>query len=190
MSPFKDQLNNTDEELIARFLETGNNFFIGELYKRYTHLVFGLCLKYLKEEVAAEDMVMNIFEKLLMKLKTEKIEFFKSWLYIVAKNECLMCLRKAGRSSMFSVDEKKLEVVMENDQDLHLNGEQREQVLQALEKGISELNEGQRICIELFYLKEKSYNEVSAETGYSLNEVKSYIQNGKRNLKNYLTRNE
>lgn len=188
MSPFKDQLANTDEELLSRFRETGNNFFIGELYKRYTHLVLGLCIKYLKDEEAAKDMVMNIFEKLLTRLKEEEIQFFKSWLYIVAKNECLMYLRKQESAAHINLDEKKFSAVMESGELSHLNSEpDKEEILKALENGITMLNEGQKICIELFYLKEKSYQEVADETGFTLNEVKSHIQNGKRNLKNILT---
>lgn len=191
MSPFKDQLSNTDEELLARFLETGNNFFFGELYKRYTHLVLGLCMKYLKDEEQAKDMVMTIFEKLLLKLPSEKVEYFKSWLYIVAKNECLMYLRKSKGSMQLKFSENNYHDVMENDGHAHLNEEHdKEEILKALENGITQLNEGQKVCIELFYLKERSYVEVAQETGYSLNEVKSHIQNGKRNLKSYLSSNE
>jgi RNA polymerase sigma-70 factor (ECF subfamily) len=83
------------------------------------------------------------------------------------------------------------EGVMENDEGMHLNQEdEKERMLKALENGVQLLNDHQRKCIELFYLKEKSYQEVAEQTGFSLNEVKSHIQNGKRNLKNYLSSHE
>jgi RNA polymerase sigma factor (sigma-70 family) len=188
LSPFKDQLSNTDEELISRFKETGNNFFMGELYKRYTHLVFGLCMKYLKDEDASKDMVMDIFEKILLRIHKEEISFFKSWLYIVAKNECLMKLRKADYTVQI---ENVSGALMENGEGVHLNEEEnKEAVLRALEKGVQMLNDNQKKCIELFYLQQRSYQEVADHTGFSLNEVKSHIQNGKRNLKNYLSNND
>lgn len=190
MSPFKDQLTDSDETLLSRFRETGSNFFIGELYKRYTHLVFGSCMKYLKDEESAKDMVMQVFEKLLTRLQTEQVDHFKSWLYIVTRNECLMHLRKAERTSTVRMNEENFSGVMENGSVEHLNEESREAILSALEKGVKLLNENQRVCIELFYLQEKSYQEVADLTGYTMNEVKSHIQNGKRNLRNFILKND
>ena len=78
--------------------------------------------------------------------------------------------------------------VVENEPVNHLQeAEDKEFVLHYLKEGIGELKDEQRECIELFYLKECSYAEVASMTGFSLKEVKSHIQNGKRNLKNYIT---
>lgn len=189
MSPFKDQLTDTDEVLIARYRESGHSFFFGELYKRYTHLVFGLCMKHFRDEEESKDMVMNIFEKLMHKLQTEDVKHFKSWLYIVAKNECLMQLRRNKKLETNPLFEEKTGDLMESGDVMHLNEETgKEEILQMMEAGIKMLSEGQKICIELFYLQQKSYQEVSDMTGYTVNEVKSHIQNGKRNLKIQLSR--
>lgn len=180
----------TDKELIMEYKNTQNNLFVGILYKRYSHLVLGLSLKYLKDEDEAKDAVMQVFEKLMRELLRHNVEYFKSWLYSFSKNHCLMIIR-----SQQSKLKKEIELqihadsFMETETELHLNKEiEKEKQFTLLEKAISELNEDQRRCIELFYLKEKSYIEISEATGYTLNEVKSFIQNGKRNLKIKLER--
>ncbi len=173
-----------DSDLINEYQQNGNKVIVGIIYKRYSHLVFGLCMKYLKNEEEAEDMVINIFTKLLDDLAKHKVEYFKSWLYTYSKNSCLMHLRSAQSKLKKDLEyQQSMKVLMENDPDEHLNAKDKEVQLTALEKAIEELSEEQRICIRMFYLREKSYQEIAAETGYSLNNVKSFIQNGKRNLK-------
>lgn len=178
-----------DDVLIAGYKSTGDNIYIGELYKRYAHLVFGVCLKYLKDEASAQDMAMEVFEKLLTDLKHHEVQNFKSWLYMVAKNQCLMLLRKQKgkepvelKTNLGDEDEAMEKDIAEHLEDVDL----KETQLQHLEEGITTLNHEQKICVELFYLQHKSYVEVAAITGYDLKQVKSYIQNGKRNLKIYL----
>jgi RNA polymerase sigma-70 factor (ECF subfamily) len=180
-----------DSELIAKYKETGNNSYVGELFKRYSHLVFGVCMKYLKDSDNSKDAVMQIFEKLLTDLNKHTIDNFKSWLYSVAKNHCLMQLRNQQIQVSFQDTIKNNNVVMEMEYNLHHTHENNKELdLNNLEKAIGELNSNQKICIELFYLKEKCYQEVSEITGYSMNEVKSHIQNGKRNLKIILSQQD
>lgn len=181
----------SDNELIAEYKNTKNNVFVGILYKRYSHLVLGLSLKYLKDEDEAKDAVMQIFEKLLSDLLKFNIEYFKSWLYTFSKNHCLMIIRTKQSKLKKEIDlQRHADSFMETETNSHLNKtEEKEIQYTLLEKAIEELNEDQRKCIKLFYLKERSYNEIVDETGYSLNEVKSFIQNGKRNLKIKLEKN-
>jgi len=165
--------------------------FVGILYKRYAHLVLGLSLKYLKDEDEAKDAVMQIFEKLLSDLLKHNVEYFKSWLYTFSKNHCLMVIRTKQSLLKKEIElELHADSFMETNNQLHLNSNNdKEKQYQALEKAITELNTEQKQCIELFYLQNKSYQEISDITGFSLNEVKSFIQNGKRNLKLKLERN-
>jgi RNA polymerase sigma-70 factor (ECF subfamily) len=181
----------SDNELITEYKNTKNNVFVGVLYKRYSHLVLGLSLKYLKDEDEAKDAVMQIFEKLLSDLLKFNIEYFKSWLYSFSKNHCLMIIRTKQSKLKKEIDlQIHADSFMETETNSHLNkAEEKEIQYTLLEKAIDELNEDQRKCIKLFYLKERSYNEIVDETGYSLNEVKSFIQNGKRNLKIKLEKN-
>ncbi|MBI3520496.1 MAG: sigma-70 family RNA polymerase sigma factor [Bacteroidetes bacterium] len=181
----------SDNELITEYKNSQNNVLVGVLYKRYAHLVLGLSLKYLKDEDEAKDAVMQIFEKLLSDLLKHNIDYFKSWLYTMSKNHCLMIIRSKQSRLKKEIDlQIHADSFMETETDLHLNktGEKEKQYT-LLEKAINELNEDQKRCIELFYLKEKSYNEIVEITGYSMNEVKSFIQNGKRNLKIKLEKN-
>lgn len=179
----------SDNELISAYKKTDNNSLVGELYKRYSHLVYGVCLKYLKNEDEAKDAVLQIFENLLEDLKKHDIANFKSWLHSVARNHCLMFLRKQ-QTIQKRVNE--YEATYEHEESFNTpfmvhDKEEKELMLTKLEEAITLLKEEQRICIELFFLKEKCYNEVAEITGYELKKVKSYIQNGKRNLANIMS---
>jgi len=179
LSKYKDH---SDSQLINNFLESGDNVFVGELYKRYGHLVLGLCIKYLKDKDEAEDAVMTIFGQLLNDLKKHKVEYFKSWLYTYSKNYCLMQLRKKQNQLKKELDVKENEIfLMDYNNIEHLN--EKEQQISLMQSALNELNKEQKECLELFYLSNKSYTEIVTITGYNSNEVKSHIQNGKRNLK-------
>jgi RNA polymerase sigma factor (sigma-70 family) len=174
--------SHTDLQIITEFVSSGDNNLVGILYKRYGHLVLGLALKYLKNSDDAQDAVVQIFTDLIADLKKHRITYFKSWLYVYSKNFCLMELRK--RQSLL-----KKELEMKDNRDLimdfsdpaHLKEKEEQIVL--LEQTIETLNDEQRKCIRLFYIENKSYHDITAITGYTANDVKSYIQNGKRNLK-------
>lgn len=176
-----------DLDLVSLYKDTGDNKIIGELFQRYTHLVLGVSMKYLKDEDKAQDAVMQVFEKMLVDLKRHTItENFKGWLYMVAKNNSLMMLRGEKNIREKQKELKKDSVtLMESSYLLHLDNENdKEVVLTMLEDCIKKLNEQQKMAVELFFIQEKCYNEVAEETGFTMLEVKSYIQNGKRNLKN------
>jgi RNA polymerase sigma factor (sigma-70 family) len=179
----------SDEDLIRSFRTTQNNIYLSELFNRYTHLVFGVCMKYLKSEEESKDAVMQIFENLMVSLHKQDVENFKGWIYSVSKNHCLMFLRKSRSTERVKTEyqENIRQEIMESEDIFHLhNKSDPEEKIPYLQKAIEKLNEEQRRCIELLYLQDKSYQEVAMITGYSLKQVKSYIQNGKRNLKNYL----
>lgn len=172
----------TDADLIAKYQRSGKLDVLAALYQRYMNLVYGVCLKYFDED-ASKDAVMQIFEELIGKLKVHEVQNFKSWLHVLSRNHCLMKLRsmKNRESKQVSIDDN---LVMENGEiPHHDHGTSLEDNLQAMEKCLETLPEEQKRSVDLFYLQEKSYREVSALTGYDMNKVKSYIQNGKRNLK-------
>lgn len=170
--------NITDQELLEKFYADNNNEWLGILLQRYTLLLFGVSMKYLKNEDEAKDAVQQIFLKAITELSKYRVSYFKSWLYMVAKNYCLMKLR----DKQVNVDIDKVQVSAEETQKQeHID---KDKVLSAMEACLGELNEEQKRCVTLFYLHKKSYQEIADETGYSILQVKSYIQNGKRNLKN------
>lgn len=179
----------SDEDLVHRYRNSHKTTYIGELYQRYTHLVFGVCLKYLKNETEAEDATMQVFEKLIADLKKHHVVKFKPWLHTVVKNHCIGEFRKGAIEGKHTIKLKyELNQFMENEEVDHLQeAEDKTFVVKHLKEGMDALKEEQRTCIELFYLKECNYTEIANVTGFGLSEVKSYIQNGKRNLKNYIT---
>ncbi len=181
--------SHTDEELVERYQASADPELVGELFHRYQHLVFLVCMKYLKDSVEAEDVSMQIFEKLMVDLQKYQVRKFKPWLHTVTKNQCLIFLEKQKRDR--NRQERLAETEsnrMENGADSYLptDAQLHEAQLQEMEAALALLNLPQRKCLELFYLQQKSYQEVSDATGYSMKQVKSYIQNGKRNLKKHL----
>ncbi len=183
----------SDQEIIAWYREDRDPEWIGILFERYTHLVLGICLKYLKSEEDSKDAVMQIFENLMDDLVNHRVDHFKSWLYTLTRNHCLMQLRKIRTVNRYHEAEliKLRESIMESADKMHLNNERElDHMLEALSSGIAMLSKEQSKCIELMYLKEKSYKEIASLTGYNLKQVKSYIQNGKRNLQKILNRGD
>ena len=175
-----------DADLLKQYHREQNQQILAELYLRYADLVYGVCMKYLEDQEAAKDAVMNIYQELVEKAKNHTIDNFKSWLYVVAKNHCLMELRKNKRlpvvpfdgQSMQSEDFSHLESVME-----------KEQQLDRLEICIERLNDEQKQTVKMFYLQNKCYNEITTATGFDWNKVRSLVQNGRRNLKNCMEEN-
>ncbi|MCX2478698.1 sigma-70 family RNA polymerase sigma factor [Pedobacter sp. MC2016-15] len=179
----KDQ---DDAVLLAQYKSTGSLELLGVLYSRYMPLVYGVCLSYFKDEEASKDAVMQIFEELVLKLRLHEVKNFKSWLHVLTRNHCLMALRKLAKQDTVSIED----VFVENADFVHLDIEDtKETQLTIMEKCMDTLPEEQKISVDLFYLQEKCYKEVADITGYEMLKVKSYIQNGKRNLKNCIEKN-
>jgi RNA polymerase sigma factor (sigma-70 family) len=171
-----------DLELLTQYRKSNDARCVGELYRRYSHLAFGVCMKYLKNSTESEDAVMEIFEKLHLDLRKVEVEHFKSWLYTVARNHCLMKLRKAGLDVSYPDEMPQTPQYQEDTEDF----ENKERLIAALENSLSTLKIEQKQCIEMFFLQDKSYKLIVQETGFSLNDVKTHIQNGKLNLKKSL----
>lgn len=180
-----EQENLTDEELLKRYCDSGELVYFVEAYKRYMPLMYGVALKYLKRPEDAQDAVMQLFEELVVKIKEVEIQSFKAWLYTCIRNNCLMEIRKRSKNLSVSLDDS----FMEFCDDFHLTvvseSENREE---SLRECVESLPEKQRISVKYFFFDELSYKEVEERTGFSLKMVKSFIQNGKRNLKLCLER--
>ncbi|MCU0353913.1 MAG: sigma-70 family RNA polymerase sigma factor [Cytophagales bacterium] len=174
-----------DAELLRQYRETGDLQVLGELYERYMHLVFGVCLKYLRDDDESKDATMQVFEKLVTDLRIHEVKHFASWLHTLVRNHCLMILRSRQNGIVHETIRLADDNDVEFDIALHQE-EDDEQRLTRLEEGLHELPEEQRQCLHLFYIEQKSYKEISDLTGYDFKQVKSYLQNGKRNLKIYI----
>jgi len=182
MSVFKASVRydeQADLALLKSYRENGDLSVLAQLYQPYMPLVYGVCLKYLKDEDLCKDAVMQLFDELIEKVKKHEIKQFRGWLYVLTRNHCLMQLRSAKKINMVPVDE-----VMENTFVLHPDTNKAdEETIEALEHCMQKLPTAQKQSVNLFYYDNKCYKEIAEQTGYTLNEVKSYIQNGKRNLK-------
>ncbi len=168
----------SDQELLEKFKRDQDNLWLGILLQRYTLMLLGVCMKYLKDEESAKDAVQQVFLKVITELQKYPVDYLKSWLYTIARNHCLMQLR--DKTQLISVSEG---MNLADDSIADFTSFDKEQTLIHLEVSINELNAPQKTCVTLFYLQKKSYQEIVDSTGFSLLQVKSYIQNGKRNLK-------
>jgi RNA polymerase sigma factor (sigma-70 family) len=167
----------TDQEILKHFYADHDNEWLGILLERYTMLLYGVSIKYLKNQEEARDAVQQIFLKAITELHKYEVAYFSSWLYMIAKNHCLMLLRNPRRGIFI---EQISEPVFEKEDPDPMKDEL---LLKDLAEALKHLHPEQQTCVRMFYLERKSYQSIAQETGYSLLQVKSYIQNGKRNLR-------
>lgn len=180
----KNQLS--DADLLLKIRQHGDNDYLEILFSRYAHLLYLMCEKYFRDEADSKDAVMEILEKVIIELRLKDVTNFKNWIYSVTKNHCLMKLRKDKQTNdIFQSENNFSKEFMESAHFLHLLSEGSHDS-EEIDKAIGALNKDQRTCLELFFFKKKSYNEIAQSTGFTLKKVKSNIQNGKRNLKKLL----
>ncbi len=172
-----------DEELLQSFRKSAERAIIDEFFNRYAHLLYPLAYKYLKDSDSARDLVLEVFSGLAEKLERFDVQNFKSWLCTVTRNQCLMRLRKESHEIVTDQVEVFQAFSMEKQEDMHQEYEE-EQVALRLVGLLTELKNDQKVCLEMMYLQQMSYQQISDATGFSMKQVKSYIQNGKRNLRN------
>ena len=170
----------TDQELLDHYYTTRDNDWLGILLPRYTLLLLGVCMKYLKNEEEARDSVQQIFVKVITELGKYRVDYFKSWIYTIARNHCLMKLRdQHGHPAELSDS-----MLAAWDEDPGKNQHwEKERWLEWMGQSLEELGKEQKLCVILFYLEKRSYQDIALKTGFTLMQVKSYIQNGKRNLR-------
>jgi RNA polymerase sigma factor (sigma-70 family) len=181
---FNKKINKTDEELLSAYLESGDKNVLADLFKNHVNTIYGTCLFYLQDKEEAKDAVMAIFEKLLVDVKLSEIKNFKGWLSFVVRNHCISAIRKKNTTlkntkGYYDYEYKDASY----DEEEKIDNIKDDQLLEHLKECLPKLKESQRKCIELFYLNNLSYQQINEQTGYEINEVKSYIQNGKRKLK-------
>ena len=184
---YKNSQELTDEELLQRYKSDDNSHWVGILFDRYAILLLGMCMKYLKNEEDARDSVQQIFLKVLADINKHEVQFFRAWIYQVTRNHCLMQLRQKQQVRQEEVNETLLgaPAVPEEDKNTFV---EKDKMLENMQQALEQLNEEQRSCVKLFYLQKMSYQDIVTATGYNLQQVKSYIQNGKRNLKLILSK--
>ncbi len=177
----------SDNELLELFYGDHNNEWLGILMQRYTMLLLGVSMKYLKNEEEAKDAVQQVFLKALHELHKYKVAYFKSWIYMIAKNHCLMKLRDKGKWSVELNDTITARTAEPEEKNAYI---EKDKTLDKLAAALQQLNKEQQLCVTLFYLEKKSYSEIAMQNSFSIMQVKSHIQNGKRNLKIILEKEE
>ncbi len=175
-----------EAELLRLYRDSSDLQVLGQLYERYMHLVFGVCLKYLRDEDDSKDATMQVFEKLITELRVHEVKNLGSWLHSLTRNHCLMLIRASRRHNGHETTLRLSGGDVESGFAEHPEDENLEERLTQMEDGFRELPADQKQCLELFYLEQKSYREISDLTGFDFKQVKSHLQNGKRNLKLYL----
>jgi RNA polymerase sigma factor (sigma-70 family) len=171
----------SDQQLLDNFNRDHDNYWLGILFQRYTLLLYGVSMKYLKNEEEAKDSVQQVFLKAITELHKYPVQYFKSWLYMVTKNHCLMRIREKQGKAASEINDQ--QIADETDISSVQQHIEKDRQLELMTESLEELNSEQKLCVTLFYLEKKSYQDISVQTGFLVMQVKSYIQNGKRNLK-------
>lgn len=177
----------SDELLLSQYQESKDLDLLGDVYQRHTEMIYYVCFRYFKDSERSKDAVMQIFEELIHKIDRQEVKNFQKWIYVVAKNHCLMALRADKTRNIDFVENFVEFSVAPHPEEDYATKEDR---LQAMERCIEKLPEKQKIAVQLFFLEEKCYKDITILTGYSIDGVKSYIQNGKRNLKQCIEREQ
>ena len=181
---FKKKEYNSDEELLKHYKQSGNKELFADLFKKHVSVVYGTCLFYLQDKDEAQDATMQLFEKLLLDINNREIDNFKGWLSFVVRNHCISIIRKNKSQNKNIKSYYEFEYEDANyETEEKINAVSDDVMLENMKQCLPKLKENQRVCVELFYLNNKSYQDIANETGFTLNEIKSFIQNGKRNLK-------
>ncbi len=183
----------SDVELIARYQSTRTEAYFEELFARYQDKVFPICYKLLRNKEESQDACMEIFEKVRKALPQDQVDKFNDWLYVVIKNHCYDQIRKRRMRLITGIDDEEIEKILwKNGHCVRPEYEEneRQDKLQEVEAALSRLDETQKICVDEFYCQGKSYKVIAEQTGYTLNQVKSYLQNGIRNLRIMLNQRE
>jgi RNA polymerase sigma factor (sigma-70 family) len=170
----------SDEQLVTRYRNDSDMDALAFLFDKYIDLIFGVCMKYFKQAQDSEDGTMAVFEVLVKKLKTHEVHNFKSWLYVLTKHYCLQKLRRRATTLTNDSEDILMQLVDEvhpDDVDLI---ERREN---GLRECIQKLPAEQRRTVELFYFESKSYVEIADTLSVDKEKVRSFIQNGRRNLR-------
>lgn len=181
---FKKKEYSSDEELLKHYKQSGNKELFADLFKKHVSVVYGTCLFYLQNKEEAQDATMQLFERLMLDINNREIDNFKGWLSFVVRNHCISLIRKnkSYQKNIKSYGDFEYEDTTYETEE-KIQNVSDDVMIEHMKLSLPHLKEGQRICIELFYLQNKSYQDIANETKYTLNEIKSYIQNGKRNLK-------
>jgi len=181
---FKKKEYTSDEALLKHYKQSGDKELFADLFKKHVTVVYGTCLFYLQDKDEAQDATMQLFEKMMLDINSREITNFKGWLSFVVRNHCISLIRKNKTTS------KNIKSYYEFEyEDSTYEAEEKiarvsdDVLLEEMKNCLPKLKDKQRICVELFYLQNKSYQDIASETKLSLNEIKSHIQNGKRNLK-------
>ena len=181
---FKKKEYTSDEDLLKHYKQSGNNDLFSDLFKKHVAVVYGTCLFYLQDKDEAQDATMQLFEKFLLDINNREIENFKGWLSFVVRNHCISIIRKTKSQNKNVKSYYEFEYEDANyETEEKINAVSDDDMLESMKQCLPKLKENQRVCVELFYLNNKSYQDIANQTGFTLNEIKSYIQNGKRNLK-------
>lgn len=169
-----------DADLINRFRDDNNAHALATLFSRHMELVYAVCIKYLQDSERSKDAVMDIYEELTVKLHKHEVINFRSWLHTLARNHCLIKLRSSTARDTVNIDEDRMQFASDPHQEMV---EEKEQQFVILSECLQKLPEEQKRAIDLFYLQQQCYKDISLVTGFEWNKVRSLVQNGRRNLK-------
>lgn len=169
-----------DEFWIRAYFQSGDSEYWGRIFEKYKKRIFLRCLTLLQDNEDASDLTSETFIKAHENIqKYDMKRPFFPWLQQIATNLCIDLLRRKTIIQFTQTDEK---IEFHSAEDVTKKVENRE-LGDTILKALKSLKNHQKRCFCLFYIHRKSYKEIAELTGYSYNDVRSYIQNGKRKFK-------
>jgi RNA polymerase sigma-70 factor (ECF subfamily) len=173
----------SDEDILQKYQVSFEAEYIGELFRRYVPLLYGIGLKYLQSADKAQDAVMQLFETITTQTPLNEIKEFKTGICTLMKNRCLQTLHenhqeKPADSQTNTIEQHEILSIFEK--------EQTDEKRRMLQMQVKKLPVEQRIPIIRFFTDEMSYMDIADSTGHKLKQVKGLIGDGMQNLKTYM----
>lgn len=166
----------SETELVTELLARRDGRIFEELYRRSRRKIFGVCFNLLGEAAAAEDACHDAYIRAWEKLDSLRGSDFTAWVRRIAANRCYDELRRRRPDEL---DENHPEPATDHRIDRSVIA--RQELDRAIDV-IASLEEHQRRVFLLRHIDHHSYEEISEATGFDAKQVKSYLQNARRNF--------
>lgn len=168
-----------NEFALIESFQAGDEFAFVGIYNRFKGPVYSFCYKMLMDSDAAQDVMqetfLRVYENRHRLLKTSA---FKSWLFTIARNQCLNAIRRSGRHVGFSDESAEQVVVVDTPFTKMEKAEQIRFVTHFLES----LKPQYREVLILREYQNLSYEEIAAVTRTTISSVKSRLFKARKKL--------
>ena len=178
---------NDQEQNWIQAAKNGDQAAFGHLVETYQKRVYALTVRMCPTRELAEEAAQEVFLSAWQGLPFFRGDSaFSTWLYRLASNACVDLLRKEGRHQGPSLDDETVtDDVADPSPTPEKAAEQRELRAQ-IEAGLRSLSPEHREVLVLREIQQLSYDEIADTLSLDLGTVKSRINRGRRQLRDFL----